>query len=85
MAGVVVLRRIAVIRAAVTMADLQHVPGRFHQLTGNRAGAFAFHVSPNWRLLIAPEGETSFGPGGGLDLGGVTAVRVLGVLDYHGE
>ncbi len=83
--GHTVIVRIAVICAAVTMADLVHAPGRFHSLIGNRAGTYALRVSASLRLVIAPDGEPPRKPDGGVDLARVTTARILEVTDYHEE
>lgn len=45
--------------AASDMAGVQGPPGwRIHQLTGDRAGAWSFSVSGNWRItFVIMDGE----------------------------
>jgi plasmid maintenance system killer protein len=81
-----VLIRVALLRSADTLADLANAPGRLHPLEGNRKGQFALEVSKTHRLLFepanAPLPELS---DGALDRSRVTKVRVLEVVDYHGD
>lgn len=77
-------RRIASLEAAPTLSDLRGVPGRFHQLTGNRKGQFAIALWGQMRLVFEPSDEpipTLYD--GGIDETKVTAVRIREVVDYH--
>lgn len=83
--GRVVIRRLATIAAAEAMVHLVNVPGRFHALTGDRKGQYAMEVSQRQRLILEPgNNPLPRAPDGGVDLGRVTLVRILGVIDYHG-
>jgi proteic killer suppression protein len=75
--------RLADLRAADTLADMRHLPGRCHELTAARAGQLALDLDHPYRLLIRPAEATEPRPGGGLDWAKVTAVVVLSVTDYH--
>jgi proteic killer suppression protein len=81
-----VLVRVALLRSADTLADLDHAPGRPHALTGDRDGQFAMSLWGSYRLVFEPANEPlPKRPDGGLDRAGVTAVRVLEVVNYHGD
>ena len=75
--------RIAALRAAETLEDLRHAPGRCHELTGNLAGLLTLDLDGPNRLCFRPFEEVDPGPGGGLDWAKVTAVVVTGVIDPH--
>ena len=79
-------RRLASVRAAPTLADLDGVPGGCHQLTADRVGQYAMTVSKNYRLIfILDHDPLPTLLDGGTDRARVTAIRILEVVDYHGR
>jgi plasmid maintenance system killer protein len=77
-------QRLAELRAAANLEDLKHLPGRWHELTGNLKGCLAGSVSANYRLLIKPNhNPVPRKDDGGLNWREVTAITVLEVMDYH--
>ena len=63
---------------------MKTLPGRCHELTGDRKGQLAVDVTKNVRLVFEPADEpTPTREGGGLDWEGVKSVRILEVVDYH--
>lgn len=63
-----------------------HLPGRCHELKGDRRGQLALCLNENFRLVIVPaEDPLPLKPDGGLDWKLVNAVNVIAVEDYHGE
>jgi plasmid maintenance system killer protein len=80
----VVRRRLAVLRAAPTLAAVRRTPGRLHQLTGNRRVQYALDLRGPTRLVFEPGDEPLPElPAGGIDETKVTAVRIIEVVDYH--
>jgi proteic killer suppression protein len=75
--------RLSALRAAETLEDLRHAPGRCHELTGNYAGLLSLDLDGPYRLYFRPDEETDPKPGGGLDWTKVTAVVVTDVVDPH--
>jgi proteic killer suppression protein len=75
--------RLSGLRAAETLEDLRHAPGRCHELTGNYAGLLSLDLDGPYRLYFRPHEETDPKPGGGLDWTKVTAVVVTDVVDPH--
>jgi len=60
-------------------------PNRCHELTGNRKGTISIDLDGPYRLLFEPINDPlPTLPDGGLDWGGVTAIKILGVEDTHG-
>ena len=47
-------RRLDALRAAETLEDVRHVPGRFHELTGDRKGQWACDLDHPYRLIFVP-------------------------------
>ena len=62
------VRRITFIIGAASQADLFNGPGRFHPLTGDRKGEYAFDLSGAMRLIVRIEDDV---------------VVLLNVEDYH--
>lgn len=80
----VIRRRLAVLRAAPTLAAVRGTPGRLHPLSGNRRLQYALDLRGATRLVFEPDHEPLPElPAGGIDESGVTAVRIIEVVDYH--
>ena len=75
--------RRSALRAAETLEDLRHAPGRCHELVGNYAGQLSLDLDGPYRLYFRPAEETDPKPDGGLDWTKVTAVVVTDVVDPH--
>lgn len=72
------------LNAAASLSYGPKLPGRFHALTGDRKGQFAFHLNGGCRLVVEPVGNPlPRRTEGSLDLAKITAVRVVFVGDYH--
>ena len=69
--------RMAELRAADNLEELQEGPGHWHPLKGNRDGEWAGDVSGNYRLIIKPITD---GP-----VLEAAAVRIEKIYDYHGK
>ena len=81
----VIMRRLDDIKAAQTLADLRNLPGRLHELRGNRAGQLSLDLRGPYRLILAPAHDPApTTPDGGLDWTQVNAVEIIGVEDTHG-
>ncbi len=80
-----IMRRMAVLQAAACLADVPaSPPERRHLLKGNMAGCFAVSISGNWRLVFRPAHDPLPSlPDGGPDLQRITAIEIVGILDYH--
>jgi plasmid maintenance system killer protein len=79
-------RRLTQLDAAQNLAVLRTLPGRCHELTGDRRGQLAMDITTNLRLVFEPaDGPPPQRPGGGLDWSRVTSVRIVEVTDYHGR
>ena len=80
-----IMRRMNVLRAASTLADVPHLkPERCHQLTGNRKGEFAVDLKHPHRLTFKPNHyPVPKDKDGGTALNMITAIKILKVEDYH--
>jgi plasmid maintenance system killer protein len=78
-------QRLDDLRDADTLDVMRTLPGGIHELKGDRAGQLALRLHGGYRLIIEPAGDPPpVKPDGGLDWTNVTAVRVMGIEDYHG-
>jgi len=77
--------RLSVLAAAERLSDVpKGPPDWLEQLTGDRDEQFSVVLTKNWRLIF----EVDHNPvprrdDGGIDLGQVTAIRFVEVVDYH--
>jgi proteic killer suppression protein len=79
-------RRLASLRASQALKDMAGVPGHCHRLTEDRRGAYAITLNGPYRLIFEPDHEPLPLMADGLvDEALVTRVRVLEVVDYHGD
>jgi plasmid maintenance system killer protein len=77
-------RRLTQLAAANILEDMRSLPGRCHELTGNLAGQLAVDLDGPYRLLFEPADEPiPLKPDGGFDWTRITAIRILGVTNYH--
>ncbi len=77
-------QRLDDLRAAETLEDMRHLPGRCHELKGERAGQLSLDLDHPRRLIFEPADEpVPRKPDGGLDWAKVTAVEIIGVEDTH--
>jgi len=78
--------RLASLRAAPTLEDMQGVPGNCHPLTADRAGEFAVDLRGPYRLIFEPENDPiPLLPDGGINQAAVTEIRIKEVDNYHGN
>jgi len=79
-------RRLATLLAAETLADMSTVPGRCHALNADRSGQYAVQLWGPFRLVFEPDhSPMPLDPHGGIDISQVTKIRILEIVDYHGD
>ncbi len=49
------LLRVGALLDADSFENLRHVPGHFHELSGNRKGQWAFDLNQPYRLIVTPQ------------------------------
>lgn len=77
-------RRLDQLRAAPTLWTMRSLPGRCHELIGDRAGVLSIDLDGPYRLLFEPAHEPMpVKADGGLDWTRVTAVRILSIENTH--
>ncbi len=79
-------RRLDDLQAAESLEQIKNLPGRCHELTGDRKGKLALDQKGQYRLIFEPAHDpVPEKVDGGLDWGRVTAVRICEMgVDYHG-
>lgn len=72
------------LHAANTLEDVRHLPGRYHELTGDRKGQWACDLDHPYRLIFepyeAPIPENESGQYLWIEIKGV---EVIEITDYH--
>jgi len=77
-------RRLDQLRAADSLEVMRNLPGRCHELIGDRKGTLSIDLDGPYRLIFEPaEIPPPSKPDGGLDWQRISAIRVLGVEDTH--
>lgn len=75
--------RLSQLEAADSLADLRSLPGRWHELTGDRAGHLAADLHQPFRMILRPAEPVPHTDDGGLDWSRVTTVIITEIVDYH--
>ncbi len=80
-----IMRRLAVLHAAPTLAHVPHQPpDRRHELIGKDKGTYAVDTEQPYRLIFEPNHDPMpTKDDGGIDISKVTSVTILKVEDYH--
>jgi proteic killer suppression protein len=77
-------RRLDNLRAVNVLEDMRNLPGRCHELTGNRAGQLSLDLDHPYRLIFEPANEPiPIKLDGGMDWKKITAVNIIGIEDTH--
>ena len=77
-------RRLDQLRAAPTLGEMRNLPGRCHELTGDRAGQLSLDLVHPMRLIFEPADEPIPAlEDGGLNWNQVRTVRILEIADTH--
>lgn len=81
----VIMTRLAVLKNAPTLSRVPATrPERRHLLTGRRKGQYAVDLVHPMRLVFEPDHDpVPRADDGGIDTDEVTAIVVVGVVDYH--
>lgn len=73
------------LQAAEHLGVLRMLPGRCHELKGDKEGELSLDLVHPYRLIFEPaENPVPEKDDGGLDWDRVKSVRILGVEDTHG-
>lgn len=76
--------RLQQLAGAVTLEDMRQLPGRCHELVGDRDGELAIDVHHGHRLIFRPTDDPPPEKvDGGLDWSQVESITVTEIVDYH--
>jgi len=72
------------LHAAKTLENLRTLPGRCHELNGNKSNQLSLDLEHPLRLIFEPSNQDiQRKEDGGLDWSLVNAIKILGVEDTH--
>ncbi|MBK9333798.1 MAG: killer suppression protein HigA [Ignavibacteria bacterium] len=72
------------LRAAETLEDTRYLPGRYHELVGDRKGQWACDLEHPKRLIFAPTVEPiPIDKDGKYKWSEIKEIIVLEIIDYH--
>lgn len=78
-------QRLDDLRAAENLSVMRTLPGRCHELKGDRSGQLSLDLDHPWRLIFVPADDPpSLKDDGGMDWQNVKAVKIIGIEDTHG-
>jgi toxin HigB-1 len=80
--GALLRKRLDDLRASDHLETMRHLPGRCHELQGDRAGQFAIDLEHPRRLVFEPL-DGARRDDGGLDWSSITAIEIVEIVDYH--
>jgi len=79
-------KRLEDLKDAVSFADLEHLPGRFHQLIENRKDQWSCDLDHPYRLIFEPaEDPIPKDKNGKQLLTEIKNLEIIEVTDYHKE
>lgn len=76
--------RLQQLAAATTLDDMRSLPGRTHELAGDRAGQLAADLDHPRRLVFRPTAPSAcLREDGALNWAAVDSITVIEIVDYH--
>ena len=75
-------KRLDDLRASGALEAMRHLPGRCHELKGDRAGQFAVDLEHPARLVFEPLDGVRRADGG-FDWASITTIEIVEIVDYH--
>lgn len=74
------------LKVAETLEDVRQLPGRYHELTGDRKGQWACDLDHPYRLIFEPhENPIPVTPDGNYLWIEIKGVKIVEIIDYHNE
>lgn len=82
--GKLLLKRLTDLRDAESLEDVRYLPGRYHELTGDRKGQWACDLDHPYRLIFRPqEDPIPTNVAGQYVWLEIVGVEVIEINDYH--
>lgn len=77
-------QRLDDLRSADNLDVMKSLPGRCHELKGNRHGQLSLDLDHPWRLIFSPfDDPPALKNDGGIDWKNVQTIKILGIEDTH--
>jgi proteic killer suppression protein len=77
-------QRLDDMRAAATLDDVRHLPGKYHELVGDRKGQWACDLDQPYRLIFQPhEDPIPMNDHGQYDWSNIQGIEVIEIVNYH--
>lgn len=78
--------RLTQLQAASTLEDVRHLPGNYHELTGDRKGQWACDLDQPYRLIFTPhENPIPVNDDGQYIWVEIKGIEVIEIVNYHNE
>lgn len=78
------ITRISDLQDVNTLEETKNLPGRFHELKGNRKGQWSCELDQPYRLIFTPhENPIPMNADGQYVWLEITGVEVIEIVDYH--
>jgi toxin HigB-1 len=79
-------RRLMDLSIALTLEDVRHLPGRYHELKGDRKGQWACDLDHPYRMVFRPKQSPIPTDADGRYIWlEILGVEILGIFNYHGK
>jgi proteic killer suppression protein len=79
-------KRLGDLRNAITLEDVRNLPGRYHELMGDRKGQWACDLDHPYRLVFEPhENPIPTNESGNFIWLEIKGVEIIEITDYHGK
>lgn len=79
-------KRLGDLRNALNLEDVRHLPGRYHELTGDRKGQWACDLDQPYRLIFKPhEQPIPTDKDGRYIWLEIKGVEIIEIKNYHGK
>jgi proteic killer suppression protein len=80
------MRRLNDLYVSETLEDVRHLPGRYHELTGDRKGQWACDLDQPYRLIFEPhEDPIPTDKEGKFIWVEIKGVEIMEIKNYHGK
>lgn len=77
-------QRLDDLAAASNLDEMNSLPGRCHELKGDRHGQLSLDLDHPWRLIFVPADQPpALKTDGGIDWKNVRSVEITGIEDTH--
>ena len=76
--------RVYSLERSETLEEVRNMPGRFHELSGNRKGQWACDLDHPYRLIFKPSDQPiPCNKDGQYDWSEIKSIEIVEITDYH--